>query len=97
MPSEVEGPPPPPARAVTIEPVVIEGDAGSRHLVEQHDCSSKAASAVEGTLPMLVDVAGTLAAVAAGPVAVGLGLAKLFHDSFTEGQSLRDVYNCKTQ
>jgi hypothetical protein len=44
---------------------------------------------------MAIDIAGTLAAAAAGPLAVGIGIAKLFHDSIKEGEALRDLYECK--
>jgi hypothetical protein len=45
---------------------------------------------------MAIDVAGTLAASAAGgPVGVGIGVAKLFYDSIQEGKALRALYDCE--
>jgi hypothetical protein len=44
---------------------------------------------------MAIDVAGTVAAAAAGPLAVGIGIAKLFNDSIKEGRALRELYECK--
>lgn len=103
-PDEVQiGPPPPPSPIVTIDPVHISGDAATRQLVQRHDaatsapCRVETARAIEGTIPMAIDVAATLAAVAAGPVAIGLGIAKLFHDSIKEGEALRELYECEKE
>jgi hypothetical protein len=101
-PAETEiGPPPPPAPIVTLDPIHIVGDAGARDLIQHHDaatraaCLAETAKAIEGLLPMAIDVAGTVAATAAGPLAVGIGIAKLFNDSIKEGKALRELYECK--
>jgi hypothetical protein len=93
------GPPPPPPPVVSIEPVHITGDAGARELLRRLDasppsCRAEAAAAVEGGLPMAIDIAGVVLGAAAGPVVLGLGVAKLFHDSVKEGEALRALYDC---
>ncbi len=90
---------PAPVHVITIEPVVIVGDAGAQQLVKQHDaaCRTETAKSVEGTLPMALDVVGVLTLSAITPLAIGVGLAKLFHDSIKEGAELRGLYDCKTK
>jgi hypothetical protein len=93
-----DGPPP-----LTLEPVVIEGDAGARQLVQRYDaanppdCQSQAAKAIEGMIPLAGDFALVLASSVGGPVAVGIALANLFHSSFEEGAKLGNLYECKTR
>ncbi len=106
------GPPAPSPPVVTIPPVHITGDAGACELVRRHDaaagapcsppppmpppCGAEKVAAVEKLLPMAIDVAGTLAAGAAGgPLGIGLGVAKLFYDSVQEGKALRALYDCE--
>lgn len=86
-----------------IEPVAIEGDAGARQLVQQHAaanppaCQAETAKALEGVVPLVGDFAMVLVSPAAGPVAVGVALANLFHSAFEEGGKLRNLYDCKTR
>lgn len=87
---------------LTLEPVVIEGDAGVQQLVHRHDaanpdCQAQAAKAIEGIIPLAGDFALVLASSVAGPVAVGIALANLFHSSFEEGAKLGNLYDCKTR
>lgn len=89
--------------AVTIEPVVIEADVAVRQLLQRHDaanpapCQAQAAKAMEGIIPLAGDFAMVLASSVAGPVAVGIALANLFHSSFEEGAKLGNLYDCKTR
>jgi len=101
--------PPHPAQVVTVPPVYIEGNAGSRHpgvtqLVNAHDaaaatqnCQQQGRSAVVGTVPMGAAVLGTLAAAASGPLGIAAGLLTLFGASIYEGKELRSYYECKTE
>lgn len=88
---------------LTIEPVVIEGDAGAQALVKRYDegsvpaCQAQTAKAMEGAVPLASDFAMALVSPAAGPVAVGVALANLFHSAFEEGGKLRNLYDCKTR
>lgn len=90
---------------VTIDPVVIEGDATVQQLVKKHaaveatrDCTTEARTAANTAGNIVVGVLGTLAGVSTfGPFGLAAGLAGLFKASIDTGKDLRAYYDCKTQ
>jgi hypothetical protein len=101
------GPPVPPAPVVTIEPVVIEADAGTQELLKRHAasagtsapaCMQESLAAAKGGGYVGAGVLATLSGAATGgPIGFAAGLAGLFLASWDEGANLRALYECKKQ
>lgn len=90
--------------AVTIEPVVVEGDASVQRLVNGHDaakaapdCSAQAVSTAVSASTILGGIGATIIGAAGGPVGLAVGLGALFKAGFDTGKDLRSYYDCKTQ
>ena len=92
-----------PARVITIEPVVITGDASAEQLVKKHDagrrapdCSMEAKNAALSCTKAGLTAAGgaLLSTTGAGVV---IGAAMTFAESVSCGKDLRALYDCKTQ
>jgi hypothetical protein len=92
----------PPAREVTIPPVVITGDAGAQQLVKQLDASRNAPScSLEGLNAALsCGKAGITAAggalLATTVVGAAVAAAATFAEGISCGKDLRAYYDCKT-
>jgi hypothetical protein len=93
----------PSPHVVTIDPVVITGDAAVQQLVKQldgspgrQDCSFEANQASQACGKVLVAAASTLAAA---PTVAGalVGIGATFLESVSCGQNLRAYYDCETQ
>ena len=89
---------PPPARepaAVTVDPVIITGDAGSQELLRRYDasraCNTEKQSAA---LACPAIAAGVLNALEGGP---WTGAATSFHASVLCGKELRAVSDCREE
>jgi hypothetical protein len=97
------GPPAPPPPVVTIDPVYIEGDAGSQELLRRHaaanaapQCAQETKEAVKGGAWVGGGALGTLAGAATGgPLGFAAGLVGLLLASEDEGEKLRHLYDCK--
>lgn len=79
---------------VTIEPVVIRGDAGAQQLLERYDqqvCTEQKRSAL---LSCAAIGLGSLNALEGGEYT---GVASAFHASVLCGKDLRSLYDCETQ
>lgn len=93
----------PPAREVTIAPVVIQGDAGAQQLVKQLDASRNAPNCSLEGLNAAVSC-GKAGAAAAGTalltttvIGAAIGAAGTFLEAVSCGKDLRAYYDCKTQ
>lgn len=77
---------------VTIEPVVITGDAGSQELLRRYDASEACnAEKQSAALACPAIVAGVLNALEGGP---WTGAVTSFHASVLCGKELRAVFDC---
>jgi hypothetical protein len=97
------GPPPGPP-VVTIEPVYIEGDAGVRQLVSQHqteaarrDCLPQTRDATTSSLALVAGTLGAAAAIATGGTGLVIAgcLVGLFGLSIDAGAKIDDLKECK--
>lgn len=79
---------------VTIEPVVITGDAGTQELLRRYDSQACAAEKQTAKLSCPAIALGVLNAMEGGP---STGLATAFHASVTCGKDLRALYDCHEQ
>jgi hypothetical protein len=79
------------APIVTVDPVIITGDAGARELLRRYEgvtCSAQKQSAAS-TCPGIG--LGVLNALEGGPI---VGIVTAFHASLLCGKELRAVYDC---
>jgi len=100
---ELEPPPAPPA-VVTLEPVVIEGDAGARKLVAQHDapsargdCLPQTRDATTSSIALIAGTLGTAATIASGGAGLLIAgcLVGLFGLSIDAGAKVHDLQECE--
>lgn len=92
LPEEVAPVAPRPA-VVTIEPVLITGDAGARELLRRYDASQACSAEKQSALLSCPGIAtGVLNALDGGPWA---GVASAFHASVLCGKDLRAVVDCQ--
>lgn len=93
----------PPAREVTIPPVVIKGDAGAQQLVKQLDALRQAPNcSIEGlNAGLSCGKAGIAAAggalLATTVVGAAVAAAATLAEGISCGKDLRAYYDCKTQ
>jgi hypothetical protein len=89
---------------VTIDPVYIEGDAGTRQLIAQHDtqsrtpaCRTETRDATTSSLALgagALAAAGTIASGGAGLIVAGC-IVGLFGLGIDAGAKARDLQECK--
>lgn len=85
---------PSPAAVVSIDPVVIKGDAGARDLIRQYDGQSCAVQARNAAISCLAVAAAVRKATTSDPVSAIVGA---FESSFSCGKDLRALYDCEVQ
>jgi hypothetical protein len=95
---------PPGPSVVTIDPVVIEGDAGARQLVSQHeteaarrDCLPQTRDATTSSLALVAGTLGTAATIATGGAGLLIAgcVVGLFGLSIDAGAKIEDLRECK--
>ena len=90
-------------REITIPATVITGDAGTQHLLKQHDAAHRApACGVEAkTAGLSCAKAGITAVqgvvISSTGIGLALGAAATLVEAYTCGKDLRTYYDCRSQ
>ncbi len=88
---------PTPPNKITLDPVTIVGELGSRELIQQYDATQARAPSCRtekdnAELTCLSAAGNLLAAAPAGPL---LGSFVAFNSGLSCGRELRDLYDCE--
>ena len=91
---------PAPPRTITLEPVYVEGDAGTQKLVESYYAQRGPSCAEQAKTAALACAKAVGAGVAAGvsaavPPAFAITLGRTFLDGVSCGAELRALYDCE--